>query len=102
MKKYLQTFLIWSAIALFVIVTRNRITVLPVLTSIILGYIIKHKKIRFRTMLALALAGFAVIYIIHSLRLMRFYGSLGSFIEGMTFTFSTKVFGMEFCLMMVN
>jgi hypothetical protein len=90
MKKYLQTFLIWSAIALFVIVTRNRITVLPVLTSIILGYIIKHKKIRFRTMLALALAGFAVIYIIHSLRLMRFYGSLGSFIERYDFYLFNK------------
>lgn len=68
-------------IAAEVIITRNRIEVLPLLCSIIAIFIFKNKNIRLSTVLGAAVAGIAVIYIVYGLRVFRHYGSVQVFLQ---------------------
>jgi hypothetical protein len=66
----------------FVILTGNRITILPLLVSLIIPtiYDTKH-KLTLKKILLFSFLGFSAIYIVYILRLLRIYGGFYSFIN---------------------
>ncbi len=80
-KKQNNFFLIAAFLSLFsIIVTRNRIEILPLVCSLLSLFIFKNKKINMRVMLFGALSAVAMIYVIYGLRVFRHYGSIENFI----------------------
>lgn len=71
-----------SALLIFgVLLTRNRIEILPFLCSIIAVYLYKKDKLNLKIVVFSAIAGFAVIYLVYALRVFRHYGTVQDFIQ---------------------
>lgn len=68
-------------ILLEVIISRNRIEILPIFCSIIYSYILKNKKFTMKHITILALIGILSIYFIYALRVFRHSGSIENFFE---------------------
>lgn len=68
-------------IVLEVIISRNRIEILPIFCSIIYSYILKNKKFTMKHITVLALIGILSIYFIYALRVFRHSGSIENFFE---------------------
>lgn len=73
-----------------VIVTRNRIEILPLFCSIIAIFIFKNKRISMKVVILGALGAIAVIYIVYGLRVFRHYGTITDFINGFNFADYTR------------
>lgn len=80
-RKHLSTLLSASIIAFQVIVTRNRIEVLPLMVGLITYFILKHRKLHTREILVLSVLGVISIYLVYALRAFRHYGSIETFIN---------------------
>lgn len=80
-KKVMPTILTASLIAFQVLVTRNRIEVLPLLIPFITFYILTHRRLKIRQMFILLVFGLVAIYLIYALRAFRHYGSIESFLS---------------------
>jgi len=94
-KKYVKSFAAASVILLFVLITRNRIMILPLIVMIILMYLVKYRRLRFRQMILFALLGSSVIYIVYALRLFRHYGELSNFTSNFDlYQFNKRLFDM--------
>lgn len=69
----------------YVLVTGNRIIILPVLTAIILKYIFfSDKKLSIKTLISLGIMGFLTIFIVYFLRLLRIYGGFYNMINSVS------------------
>ncbi len=68
-----------------VIISKNRIEVLPLLCSVIFIFLLKVKRVQIGTILWAVLAGIAVIYIVYGLRVFRHYGTIEVFLEKFDF-----------------
>lgn len=66
-------------ISIEVIISRNRIEILPILCSFIYAYILKSKKITIKKIIFLGLIGILSIYFIYALRVFRHTGSIKNF-----------------------
>ena len=76
-----------------VLLTRNRIEILPILCATITIFVLKNRKISFKTMIACAILAFLTIYIVYGIRVYRHYGSIGSFISKFNLVeFTNKIF----------
>lgn len=74
-------------------ITRNRITLLPLLIGIIIIFIIKNKKLKFSQILSFTIMGVLCIYIVYAIWIFRHAGTMENFLEKYTFsTFNTEVF----------
>ena len=62
-----------------VLITRNRIEVLPLICPFISLFIFKTKKVNINTILWLIIIGISTIFIIYGLRAYRYYGSVANF-----------------------
>lgn len=69
-----------------VIITRNRIEVLPLVCSLIAIFIYKNKKISIRVITFGIIACIAIIYIVYGLRVFRHYGTLQTFLQNYQFS----------------
>ena len=69
-----------------VLITRNRIEVLPLLVSLISIFILKHRKLKTKEVLILSFVGVISLYLIYALRAFRHYGSIETFINDFTFS----------------
>lgn len=69
-----------------VIVTRNRIEILPLLCSLIAVIIFKNKRISMKIVVVGAVSAVTVIYLIYGLRVFRHYGTISDFINGFSFS----------------
>lgn len=79
-------------ILLNVLITRNRIEILPIFCSFIALFIIKTQKLSLKTIIYGSVIAFIVIFLIYSLRVFRHYGSISAFISEFNFgTFTCKV-----------
>ena len=74
------------ALGLGVLLTRNRIEVLPILCAIIIVFILKTQKIRMRTLVFGGIAAVSVIYIVYGLRVFRHYGTIDAFLREFQFS----------------
>ena len=69
-------------ISLFeVIITRNRIEILPIACSLVSIFIFRNKRINLKVVIAGVIGSVAIIYIVYGLRVFRHYGTLGTFIQ---------------------
>lgn len=74
-------------------ITRNRITLLPLLIGIIVIFIVKNKKLRLNQILSFTIMGVLCIYIVYAIWVFRHAGTMENFLEKYTFsTFNTEVF----------
>lgn len=73
-------------ITIQVLITRNRIEVLPLFISFISIFLLKHSKLRVKEVLFLSLVGIIALYLIYALRAFRHYGSIETFINDFTFS----------------
>lgn len=75
-----------------VIISRNRVEILPLFVTIIYIYIYNHPKIKIRSILLLGIIGIIAIYTIYALRAFRHIGSLDNLIKNYNIkTFNDKV-----------
>lgn len=78
-KKYNKKILFYISaiiIILYSTITGNRITILPLLISIILPFIYNDKKISFRNIVILSILALIAVYLVYGLRLLRLYGGI--------------------------
>lgn len=93
-----NTFLIISSSVLIlvkVIVTRNRVEVIPFFICFLAFYLIKHQHITLSTIIVCLFGACIVIYIVYALRAYRWYGTINNFLK----TYNHKDFNnqvMEF------
>lgn len=80
-----KTLIVIALIIFEVIISRNRIEILPLFCSILLLYISKIKKINIKQIVLLALIAILVIYSVYGLRVFRHYGTLDKFINEFDF-----------------
>jgi len=74
-KKWKMAIISLAIVASYTLITGNRIIILPVVISLILYYLyIKDKKLSLKTIIIIVILGFAVIYLVYFLRLLRIYG----------------------------
>jgi len=67
--------------------------ILPLFTSVILMYLLKYRKLRFKQIILYGVLGFFIIYIVYALRLFRHYGDLRNFISAFEFSqFNQRLF----------
>ena len=70
------------ALSLFdVLLTRNRIEILPIACSLIAIFIFKNKRISFKVVILGAVLSVLVVYMVYGLRVFRHYGTLQTFIN---------------------
>lgn len=75
------TFFILLIYIIEVIITRNRIEVLPVFISLITIYIFKIRKIKISTIIFIVVLAISVIYCVYGLRVFRHYGTISVFLH---------------------
>lgn len=69
------------AIVLQVLLTKNRIEILPLLCAVIMVFIFKNKQIKPATIVVASLLAIVIIYIIYGLRVFRHYGTVEMFVH---------------------
>ena len=90
-----KKFIIFSIIIILieVLISRNRIEILPIFVAIIYAYILKENKIGLKKIFILGCIGIISIYCIYALRVFRHSGSAKNFIDMYNLkTFNLKVF----------
>lgn len=77
-----KKYVLWSSIliVLCVLVTRNRIEILPLLISSILYFIGKGNKLTLRKLINFSVIGVFSMYLIYALLIFRHYGTFNDFI----------------------
>lgn len=84
-KRYKIALMLILVLILNVVITRNRVEMIPVLSVLITVYIINVKRIKIQTFIFIVCAAIGTIYIVYGLRAFRWYGTLENFIQ--TFKF---------------
>ncbi|MGD6849036.1 O-antigen polymerase [Rossellomorea aquimaris] len=72
--------LVLGIILIYSLTTGNRITILPLLISIIYPFLY-NKKVKLTSVLHLVIFGMLTVYIVYFLRLIRIYGGFGKMLE---------------------
>lgn len=92
-KKNKKIFMISGLLVIIeVIISRNRIDILPLFVAIIYNYLIGIKQISLKKIFTLGLIGIIAIYMIYALRVFRHAGSISNFFEQYNFkTFNEKI-----------
>lgn len=80
-RRYASAFVAAMAVMSYAIITRNRITILPLFVAVILLYASRHRRVRIREIILTGLAAALVVYAVEALRLFRYYGSIRDFLE---------------------
>lgn len=90
---YKKTMIIVIAgILYYCIITRNRITILPLMVGIILIYIIKNRNIKLKQIISISLIGILCIYVVYGILIFRHAGDTQTFLENYTLkTFNQEV-----------
>jgi hypothetical protein len=92
-KQYKTTVLLILSMLFSVIVSRNRIEILPIAVSIIMLIIFSKKRIKLSTIMLVVFIGILVIYSIYGIRIFRHAGTMDNFFSMYTLsTFNDKVF----------
>lgn len=88
-----KKWIVVSNMVLFsVLLTRNRIEILPLVCSFLAVYFFKRDKLNIKTLVFGLIASFFVIYIVYALRVFRHYGTVQDFIASFNFDeFNSKI-----------
>ncbi|MHC5217993.1 O-antigen polymerase [Enterococcus sp. LJL128] len=75
-----------ATILFYVIVTGNRVTILPLITGLVIYFVFYKKiKISIRNIIILGVSGFLVIYLIYFLRTLRIFGGFANILTDNSF-----------------
>lgn len=92
LKKDKRWILIAGLVLFGVLLTRNRIEILPLFCSLIALFIFKTDKLKMRDILVASLAAVVVIYLVYALRVLRHYGTIQDFITNFNLSdFNSKI-----------
>lgn len=82
-----RRWIIVSGLLLFgVLLTRNRIEILPLICSLISIYIYKHDKLKLSTIFVTIVLSLVVLDVVYALRVFRHYGTIQNFLDGFNFS----------------
>lgn len=90
-KKYLLATFTAAVIFLKVIITRNRVEIIPLFACILAYYLIKHSRITLKMVIFCSISACLVIYVVYALRAYRWYGTIDNFVA----TFNFKAFNAQ-------
>ena len=68
-------------ILLEVVVSRNRIEILPIFIAVMYGLILKKDKLSLKNIIIIAIIGIFALYLVYALRVFRLAGSISNFFE---------------------
>lgn len=68
-------------IGMILLLTRNRILVLPLVVSLILFYLVKNRQLRIKQIVTFSIIAFVVIYVVYALRTFRHAGTFDMFLS---------------------
>ncbi len=92
-KQYKVTFLLMIIMLFSVIVSRNRIEILPIAVSLMMLVLFSKKRIKLSTIIMVVFIGILVIYSIYGIRIFRHAGTVDNFLSMYSLsTFNDKVF----------
>lgn len=83
-RKYITSTIIILLISFSVIISRNRILILPLLVTFIVGKILDNKKIKIKFIMKSSILALVSIYIVYALRVFRHNGSIATFLDNMS------------------
>jgi len=81
-RRYASALAAMALIMYYALITRNRITILPLFVTLILIYMLENRRIGARQLVFLGLVGVLIIYVVYALRLFRHQGTVRSFLVG--------------------
>lgn len=79
-KKRILVLTTMSLLIINILITRNRIEVLPLICPFVTLFIFKTKRLNIKTILSLLVMGSGIVFIIYGLRAYRYYGSIVNFL----------------------
>ncbi len=91
-KKYKKVIFLSLLVIIEVIISRNRIEILPLICTFLSLFIMKYKTLSLRLVIILAASLVIIIYTVYGLRVFRHYGTLSDFASDFSVTsFNDKV-----------
>lgn len=90
-RSFLKSFIMVLAFIISVVISRNRIEVLPVFVFFFFVYLYNVKNINIIHLVAIIIFSFIVVYIVYALRVFRHYGSISDFIANFNLEFFLKI-----------
>ncbi len=80
-RQKMKALLLFLVMVVEVLVSRNRIEMLPIICSLMTLFVVKHKNINLKVIILSVLILIATIYTVYGLRAYRYYGTLSNFQE---------------------
>lgn len=90
-RSFLKSFMMVLAFIISVVVSRNRIEILPVFIFLFFIYLYNVKNINIIQLIAIVVFAFIVVYIVYALRVFRHAGTIADFMSNFSFEFFLKV-----------
>lgn len=90
-RSFLKSFIMVLAFIISVVVSRNRIEILPVFIFFFFVYLYNVKNINIIQLILIVIFAFIVVYIVYALRVFRHAGTITAFIENFSFEFFLKI-----------
>ena len=84
-KQYTYAAIISAVILLRVIISRNRVEVIPLFACLLGYYLIKRRRITIKVIVFCSVCACLVIYVVYALRAYRWYGTIDNFLQTVTF-----------------
>ena len=84
-RQYTYAALVAAVILLKVIISRNRVEIIPLFACLLGYYLIKRRRITIKMMIFCSICACLVIYVVYALRAYRWYGTIDNFLHTVTF-----------------
>lgn len=84
-KQYVYAMAIVAVIAFQVIISRNRVEIIPLFACLLGYYLIKRRRITLKLIIFCTVCACLVIYVVYGLRAYRWYGTIDNFLATVTF-----------------
>ena len=84
-RQYTYAAVIAAVLFLRVIISRNRVEVIPLFACLLGYYLIKRRRITIKMIIFCSICACLVIYVVYALRAYRWYGTIDNFLATVTF-----------------
>ena len=92
-KQKMKALVLLLVMVVEVLISRNRIEILPIICSLMTLFVVKHKNISLKVIFFSVLILIATIYTVYSLRAYRYYGTLSNFRENFSISSMNEKIG---------
>lgn len=84
-RHYTYAAMVALVILLKVVISRNRVEIIPLFACLLGYYLIKRRRITIKMMIFCLICACLVIYVVYALRAYRWYGTIDNFLHTVTF-----------------